>query len=41
MRRKLIAKTKERSVEEILFDPQAWDYSVAWGYDGRGESELA
>jgi len=41
MRRKLIAKTKERSVEEILFDPQAWDYNVAWGYVGRGESEIA
>lgn len=31
MKKLLISKTPERSVDDILFDPEAWDYRVAWG----------
>lgn len=41
MKKLLISKTPERSVDDILFDPEAWDYRVAWGYEDFAESENA
>jgi len=41
MRKILNTKTKERIVDEILFDPESWGYKVAWGYKEAWENKVA